>query len=220
MFGSVIVPHSKPWVVGLTDKIGGKIRCGGVLITRTHVLTAGHCMRSKRRRYVVVGEHDQKNIHDGQEYLRIKKNYIHPYYDKQKGISSFDLAILVLEKRLDFDNNVNKVNLPFVNESCENLSVNVSGWGLYEPRDSRHSSIQLRSVEINCLSSRSCSVSNYSASFNYKTMICGGNLKNPRHGACMGDSGGESNMYFGSEYEFQNDIFAILSVPLIKILPQ
>ena len=195
MFGSVIVPHSKPWVVGLTHKIGGKIRCGGVLVTKSHVLTAGHCMRSKSRKYVVVGEHDQKNVHDGQEYVRIKKYNIHPYFSKQKGIASFDLAILILEKPLDFDNNVNKVNLPLVNESCENLSVNVSGWGLYNSKDSRYLSNQLRSVEIKCLSSRSCSVSNYSPSFNYKTMICGGNPKNSKQGSCMGDSGGENIMY-------------------------
>merc|ERR1712223_1022024 len=96
MYGSVVIPHSKPWVVGLANKNNGRIKCGGVLISNKHVLTALHCMTTKLKRYVIVGEHDQNNTNDGQRYIRINEFHLHPNSTTKYGIYSFDLAILVL----------------------------------------------------------------------------------------------------------------------------
>ena len=191
MYGSIIIPHSKPWVVGLSYEDNGRIQCGGVLISKILVLTAAHCMTRKPKRYVIVGEHDQNNPNDGQRYVQINKHYLHPNYRAHYVMSSFDLAILVLEEELVLSDKVDIVKLPLSNESCENLSVDISGWGIYEPWGYQHASSKLRSVEISCLSKSVCNVHKYSNAFNPKTMICGGSLKYPKKGSCIGDSGGK-----------------------------
>ena len=195
MYGSIVIPHSNPWVVGLANKNNGRIRCGGVLISNKHVLTALHCMTTKLKRYVIVGEHDQNNTNDGQRYIRINEFHLHPNSTTRYGIYSFDLAILVLEKEIIFDDKVNIVNLPLSNEGCEDLPVNVTGWGIYEPWGYGHTSSQLRTAELACLSESVCNARNFSRAFVPKTMICGGNLEYPTRGSCMGDSGGTVTLF-------------------------
>ena len=199
MYGSIVIPHSKPWVVGLANKNNGKIKCGGVLISNKHVLTALHCMTTKLKRYVIVGEHDQNNTNDGQRYIRINEFHLHPNSTTKYGIYSFDLAILVLEKEIILNDKINIVNMPLPNESCEKLTVNLNGWGIYEPWGYHHTSSQLRTVELACLPESVCNANTFSKAFDPKTMICGGNIEYPKKGSCMGDSGGRLIFYISNK---------------------
>ncbi|CAF4677139.1 unnamed protein product, partial [Rotaria magnacalcarata] len=45
MGGQDAAPHSYPWMVSLAKRSLNNLHlCGGVLLTRRHVLTAAHCM--------------------------------------------------------------------------------------------------------------------------------------------------------------------------------
>ena len=76
-----VKPHSKPWMVKTP-------RCGGTLISKRVVLTAGHCIckddcssaaiQRLNSKYVTVGEHDTENdLESGEQKIRIEKVAIH-----------------------------------------------------------------------------------------------------------------------------------------------
>ena len=67
--------HSKPWIARFVykDKPYGSDsqHCGGTIISKSVVLTAGHCLRSNHSKYIVaVGDHDIL-VKDGEQMIGI-----------------------------------------------------------------------------------------------------------------------------------------------------
>ena len=60
--GEETVPGEWPWVALLRYR-DDNMRCGGVLISARHVLTAAHCVTEELVE-VVLGEHDLNTTHD------------------------------------------------------------------------------------------------------------------------------------------------------------
>ncbi|XP_059612076.1 trypsin 5G1-like [Phlebotomus argentipes] len=93
--------------------------CSGVIIGEYWVLTAAHCKTSSA--YIVAGSID--TAIGGQMY-QIKEFITHPKYKQL----SFDIAIIVLKKRLTFSKLINKLPL---NQSVikDKLNVDLAGFG-------------------------------------------------------------------------------------------
>ncbi|CAF1920276.1 unnamed protein product [Rotaria magnacalcarata] len=112
MGGQDAVPHSYPWMVSLTKRSLNNLHlCGGVLITRLHVLTAAHCMED------FDGVNDL-NIIAGTHYSTDKRNpapviaiTVHPQYDADTFAN--DIAIVTLRSPLpDNDQRIGIICLP------------------------------------------------------------------------------------------------------------
>jgi hypothetical protein len=103
MGGQDALPHSYPWMVSLAKRSLNNLHlCGGVLLTRQHVLTAAHCMEDFK------GISDM-NIIAGIHYTNERKNPIpalsidiHPQYDPETFAN--DVAVVTLSSPLTENN--------------------------------------------------------------------------------------------------------------------
>lgn len=81
-------------------------RCGGSLISRRHVVTAGHCVAraSPRQVHVTLGDYV---INSAVEPLPaytfgVRKIDVHPYFKFTPQADRFDVAVLTLERPVHY----------------------------------------------------------------------------------------------------------------------
>lgn len=86
--------------------------CGASIISRHHILTAGHCLHHFKSDNVQVGV---GSIHVKElRIYTVRKLYVHPGYNRSQYYN--DIAILELEKPLLFDKQVQPICIPTVDE--------------------------------------------------------------------------------------------------------
>ena len=85
-------------------------------------MSAAHCVHnSDYARYVIVGEHDQQDLDDGQIFIKVKEIHIHPFNDPQH--LAWDFAILVLEEEVEYTEKVQPIILPQVKQDIALISI-------------------------------------------------------------------------------------------------
>ncbi|XP_030756654.1 transmembrane protease serine 3-like [Sitophilus oryzae] len=180
-----------PWQVSLEYR--GKHRCGGVLISKRIVLTAGHCYTENM--IVVAGTHEHRYFNSiestvNRQSLKVLDGFVHPDFRKL-GPYSHDIALLILaEPGFKFNDNVKPACLtqetPTPGTWCE-----ISGWGSQDARSPGKISPILKSAAVPILSLDTCRKEGvYGGRYQsiLDSMICAGHLKGGID-ACGGDSG-------------------------------
>ncbi|MEV5981729.1 serine protease [Streptomyces sp. NPDC052114] len=197
--GSPVEVSDSPWTVALSsrDRFGGTRAgqfCGGVVVSRTTVLTAAHCMSedvlgvplSEVPDLKVIAGRGDLRASDGRE-IPVRDAWVNPEYDGYT--NSGDVAALTLAEPLP-----EKYVIPMAGAGDPAYEAGtgaaVYGWG--DTTGAGHYARSLRSARVEVLPDAVCERA-YPGSADGKyvaeTMVCAGEMDG-RRDACQGDSGG------------------------------
>jgi len=194
MGGQDAAPHSYPWMVSLAKRSLNNLHlCGGVLLTRRHVLTAAHCMEDFKGvsdMNILAGIH---SINEKNNPIPALSVDIHPQYDPDTFAN--DVAVVTLVSPLpENDPRIGTICLPpdddisGKNYPPEKSSGVALGWG--STSFGGRPSTALKQVVLPILETRKWPCNIFVT--NAQGQICAGEL---RGGAdtCQADSGLISN---------------------------
>ncbi|MEV5609614.1 serine protease [Streptomyces sp. NPDC052225] len=197
--GRQVRATDSPWVVALAsrDRFGGTRAgqfCGGVVVARSTVLTAAHCLsedvlgvpRSEVRDLKVIAGRGDLQAAEGAE-IPVRGAWINPDYDGYTNAG--DVAVLTLATPLP-----GPYVIPMADEGdpayAAGTGAAVYGWG--DTTGAGDYARTLRAARVQVLADAVCQEA-YPGSSDGKylpsSMLCAGELEGGRD-ACQGDSGG------------------------------
>ncbi|XP_018939709.2 granzyme E-like [Cyprinus carpio] len=165
--GKVSVPHSRPYMVYIRDKVL-KSTCGGFLVREDYVMTAAHCKRSHLMVY--LGVYDTNFLPDGIEVDTIP----HPEFNMNR--IGHDIMLLKLKTPATSKKIAVTITLP--NPENEEISKDcmVMGWGWKNYHDKSPSNV-LQEANVTLIDSENCGTAD---------ILCTEGSTGP----ALGDSGG------------------------------
>ncbi|XP_018407063.1 PREDICTED: trypsin-1-like [Cyphomyrmex costatus] len=178
-------------IVSLQHK--GSHFCGGSIITKDVVLTAGHCVNAisdLSDTTVVAGKYNLKTKESTEQTVKVSKTVVHPKYRGDVGPN--DIALLKLASPLNLNNDVQAIALPRANSEPTGVAW-LSGWGSTSTIIFPIMPSTLQHVQMQFLDHVACKKAMTkvlgSPSPVDETNICTSPGKRPLS-ACSGDSGG------------------------------
>lgn len=173
----------------------GTSRCGGSLVNKWYVITAGHCVARARASQVRVtlGEYVLKSQVEplpGRTYgaTEIK---VHPYFKFTPQADRYDVAVVRLNRRVDYAPHISPICLPPQDVQMLGHSGWATGWGALQP-GSRLRPKTLQVVDVPMIENRECEQWHREKGINviiYDEMVCAGYYRGGKD-SCQGDSGG------------------------------
>ncbi|XP_057330324.1 serine protease filzig [Microplitis mediator] len=168
-----------------------KNKCGGVLITDKYVITAAHCQPGFLASLVAVfGEYDISGELEQRRSVsrNVRRVIVHREYDAASFAN--DLAILELEKPVEFDAHIVPICMPDDNTDYVGRMATVTGWGRVKYNGGVPSILQ--EVQVPIMENSVCQEMFRTAGHSkliLDSFLCAG-YANGQKDSCEGDSGG------------------------------
>ncbi|XP_052751308.1 trypsin beta isoform X3 [Galleria mellonella] len=164
--------------------INGNSFCGGFIISRTHVMTAAHCVQNTSPGAIRLRVGSTRRDSGGR-IVRVANVTVHPQYGRPEFDN--DIAVLRLAQPLNFNAAVNAIRLPQPGDAVPLVRLTVTGWGLTAPRGRRIPRMMME-AQVPVVPHWLCRLSYGDALTNH--MFCGGHFLIGGVSSCQGDSGG------------------------------
>ncbi|CAG0915475.1 unnamed protein product [Notodromas monacha] len=173
--------------------------CGAAILTRSHLLTAGHCMFYPRTTTMLpsvsatVGDLNLNVLEESE--VQVPVTYTpHPKYDNNK-FYFYDIGLAALKGSLIFGNGILPIHLPVPEVDVTGDLALIPGWGRYYGTPGTSvTSATLQFVELKLLSLDACRET-YGTAVHQDHLCFGG--ENSDGGICSGDSGGPVVVFDG-----------------------
>lgn len=173
-------PHVAPWMVVLLEQAVVPF-CGASLVNRVWIVTAAHCILSRKPEDVraVAGEHDlllDKNTRQERsvDILITNPNYVR------------DVGLVRVTKKFDYNTAVKPIDLPSANKIFTG-TASVFGWG--SQKNNRTTKTILNKLNVNILDKEKCASAFANLTLDMDAYICADSDKSWK-AVCYGDSGG------------------------------
>ncbi|KAJ8667233.1 hypothetical protein QAD02_008895 [Eretmocerus hayati] len=175
-----------PWQASL--QIAGFHFCGGSIISKDIILTAGHCTTSYPAASITVrvGSHTKDQ---GGDLIQVAQVIRHEDYSSNRyGIPINDVALLKLSRPIEFSDKAQEVGLFDLDEAAkEGTAATISGWGSLE--EGGFTPNILYSVEVPIITKKLCNKAYNAYGGIPKGQICAAYPLGGKD-SCQGDSGG------------------------------
>uniref|UniRef100_A0A672P1L5 Chymase-like n=1 Tax=Sinocyclocheilus grahami TaxID=75366 RepID=A0A672P1L5_SINGR len=144
--GKVSVPHSRPYMVYICNKIS-KVACGGFLVREDYVMTAAHCKQSHLMVY--LGVNDTNVLPDGIEVDPVP----HPKFNMKR--TDHDIMLLKLKTPATLNKIVSTIAFPKPENEQIQKDCMVMGWGWKKYHDESPSNV-LKEANVTLIDSENC----------------------------------------------------------------
>lgn len=186
-----------PWLVRLLVYVqeSSPATCGGTIITKSHILTAAHCIMVKNKLVpkveIIYGAVDTKSKYAIK--TQAKSVALHPRFTSDEYHD--DIAVLRVPKPFEFTENVRPACLDFNLGELAGKMVTVAGWG--EPKKKYGPIDKLRYTKLKVVAQAECQRKLRRFHFNISSMMC---AYMEDTDACQGDSGSAMMLRRGHRY--------------------
>ncbi|KAL7036267.1 hypothetical protein ACKWTF_008765 [Chironomus riparius] len=196
-----------PWQTHIRIK---EFQCGGALVSRRFIVTAGHCISRAKLRDIVVylGELDTQDSGFVFEPLPAEKHtviqkFIHPKFRfRLTQPDRFDVAVMKLKKAAGYKTHILPICLPTVPFDITGKWGNISGWGKISQEHGHTGTNILRTAAVPIISKSECIKWHQKKNIVvelFDEQFCAG-YKNKTIDACLGDSGGPLTIVQNGRY--------------------